>query len=242
MSINTYYSLFGYDGVLRWRRSQHIPPKHSTYQETYTDITSLTTANAVLIVTEEKGLGKMPIWMFHHHILLDRLTKTTKIISLNSRQGSQDCNRVPPLPRCKCAVIMLKEPARFLSGVWSKRNSIHDSVTSTHNYIQTPTVYLQIVFIPLVGFSQLKTIISLGSISLLVFIMEWVCQLTMLSDIQYLVVLVMCEWTSMEYWWVRMSHLASKFSANRVKLNVKFTLEQAMKAQRGSRVIALLFL
>jgi hypothetical protein len=29
---------------------------------------------------------------------------------------------------------------------------------------------------------------------------------------------------------------------NRVKINVKFTLEQATKAQRGSRGIALLFL
>ena len=39
-----------------------------------------------------------------------------------------------------------------------------------------------------------------------------------------------------------MSHLKTPNSDDKVKVKVKFTLEQATKAQRGSRSITLLFL
>jgi hypothetical protein len=40
-------------------------------------------------------------------------------------------------------------------------------------------------------------------------------------------------------WFIRSGH---SFQSQEVKVKVKFTLEQAMKAQRGSRSIAVLFL
>jgi hypothetical protein len=49
-------------------------------------------------------------------------------------------------------------------------------------------------------------------------------------------------WTCTVIAWLHCGWICGvKIAGNKVKVNIKFTLEQAMKAQRGSRGIALLF-